>query len=138
MSAVEILQIPITEIETRLLRACKTLRALPDREKGWQVVRSLWPVTADDPDMAYGYTAERMPQFNPNRFDVGDYLTALAWLRGSEKSDFRFVWWRSFDLSFGWMSRRLRNMSDESCRRHYRETIRNAWYEANWPSTKSA
>ena len=131
MSAVEAFgSIPITDVQARLLKACKTLRALPDREAGWRIVRSLWPDSMDDVDMAYGYTAERMPKFNPTPADVSDYLTALGWTRGVEKREFRYVWWRSFGLSFGWMGRRV-HKSDERCRQIYRDVLVRAWHAAN-------
>lgn len=112
---------------------------MPDREKGWQMVRSLWPLTTDDPDLILLVDRQvQMPKFNPSRFDVGDYLTALSWVRGTEKREFRFVWWRSCELSFNWMSRRLGNISHDTVRRRYKDVILNAWYAANWSSTKSA
>lgn len=140
MSAIEVSrEIPITDVERRLLRACKTLRALPDRERGWQVVRSLWPAGPAETALIDQVDLHvRPPKFVPTPKDVGDYLVALSWLKGIKKEQFRFLWWRSCQLSFGWMSRRIGYLSDETCRRRYKEIILNAWYAANWPDTKSS
>lgn len=129
--------ISLPEVEYRLLRACKTLRALPDREAKFHIVRSYWPPTSDDPDVAYGYTEERMPKFVPKPRDVSDYLIALGWIRGIERRDFRFVWWRSFGMSFGRMADFV-HKSDERCRQLYRAVIMHAFERANTAERRSA
>ncbi len=118
------------EVEHRLVRACMTLRALPDREASFQVVKSLWPVTADDPDVAYGYQEATMPRFKPSPRDVSDYLIALEWVRGIPRREFRFMWWRSLGFSFGRMGDMI-NRSREIARQRYTDVLDHAWYTAN-------
>lgn len=123
----------VTEVEQRLLRACKTLRAMPDKEARFQVIRTCWPATADDPDEAYGYTEETLPKFRPSPSDVSDYLVALHWIRGIPRREFKLVWWRSFGVSFKHIAIRL-GRSDDTARNRYKDVILGAWYAANQAS----
>lgn len=118
----------VQEVEDRLLRACKTLRALPDRERGFQTVRGCWPEMLREVEEAYGYTEERMPRFRPSPSDVSDCLTALAWARVVTAKDFRFIWWRSFGASFRQIGMRI-GKSDERARQLYRDVILRIWFE---------
>lgn len=120
----------VAEVEKRLLRACKTLRALPDPTRRFQWLKASWPEVVRSTEDAYGYTDAAMPKFHPTTHDVTDYLVALSWVRPVNWKEFRLVWWRSFDLSFGQMAVRL-NKTDETARRWYRDVILRAWHEAN-------
>lgn len=120
----------VTDVERRLLRSCKTLRALPDREARFHVVRSHWPETKDDPDEAYGYTEETLPKFRPSPSDVSDFLIALSWIRGIPRREFNLVWWRSFGVSFKHIGIRI-GRSDDTARARYKDVILGAWYAAN-------
>lgn len=120
----------IVDVERRFLRSCKTLRALPDRERRFHTVESSWPEYVREAAEAYGYNEAAMPRFRPTPFDVSDMLTALAWARGLQPNEFRLAWWRSFDLSFGQISRRI-GKSDETARRYYRDVIVKTWAKAN-------
>ncbi len=122
--------VDILDVERRFMRACKTVRALPDRERKFFVVGSQWPEVVQDAQEAYGYNEAELPRFRPTPFDVGDMLTALAWARGIDKRDFRLVWWRSFDVSFGQIAKRI-GRSDETARRRYKEAVIYLWYRAN-------
>lgn len=122
--------IPITEVETRILRACKTIRALPDRERRFFQVESGWPDYVRDAAEAYGYNETGMPRFRPSPTDVGDCLNALAWANGISKVDFRLVWLRSKGLSFGTISRII-HRSDETARRYYKDAVIRIWANAN-------
>jgi hypothetical protein len=122
--------VDIPEIERRIMRACKTIRALPDRDKRFHVVESWWPEVVRSAEEAYGYTEAAMPKFRPTPYDVSDVLNALAWARGLEKREWRMVWWRSFDLSFRQIGRRI-GRSDETARRQYRDVIIKLWGSAN-------
>ena len=127
----EIKEIPVSQIESPLLAACKTIRALPDKERKLFHVQAIWPHVIRETSDAYGYTEAMMPRFRPSPRDVSDCLIALAWARPLERSEFRFIWWRSFDLSFRRMAINI-HRSDETARRHYRDALLKCWHEANW------
>lgn len=120
----------VRDVEERILTACKTIRALPDREKRYQTVNSLWPEIRQDAADAYGYSEAIMPRFRPTPADVSDCLVALEWARPIERRQFKLVWWRSFGISFRHIGIRL-GRSDETARQRYRDVILNIWYEAN-------
>ena len=122
--------INIVDVERRFLRSCKTLRAVPDRERRFQEVQGSWPDYVRDVAEAYGYNDAPMPRFRPTPFDVSDMLTALSWARGLQRNEYRLAWWRSFDLSFGQISRRI-GKSDETARRYYRDVMVKLWTQAN-------
>jgi len=119
--------IPYKEVEERLLRACRTLRALPDKDRP-RVLKTYWPITADD-EVAYGYNDAAMPKFRPSPADVSDMLPALDWTQGMPKKEFRFIWWRSCGCSFGRMADFI-HKSHDTARNCYIEAMRNAWYRA--------
>ena len=121
-------EILITDVERRIMRAFKTLRAQPHpmRSSG----RSAWPEVLQSHEDAYGYTEVTMPRFRPTHFDVGDMLTALDWVRVLKKSDCKLLWWRSFDVSFRQIGFRL-GRSDETARRRYKDVMIQIWIEAN-------
>lgn len=122
--------IAITEVQTRILRACKTIRALPDRERRFFQIESGWPDYVRDVSEAYGYNDATLPRFRPTPADVDDCLPALAWARVLDKKDFRIVWLRSFELSFGTIGRVIYK-SDETARRYYKDVMLKLWVEAN-------
>lgn len=122
--------IDILDVEKRFLRACKTCRALPDREKRFHKVETGWPDVVRDATEAYGYSDATLPRFRPSPFDVSDMLTALAWARGLQPSEFRLAWSRSFDLSFGQIGRKI-GRSDETARRYYKDVMLKIWVNAN-------
>lgn len=120
----------ITDVEDRLLRACKTLRALPDKERKYQSIGNAWPDFVREVEEAYGYSDSIMPRFRPNPRDVSDCLVALRWVSGMEKREFKLVWWRSFGVSFKHIAIRL-GRSDETARLRYKDVILRAWHAAN-------
>lgn len=122
-------QLQVADVERRMLRACMTLRALPDKERKFQTLANSWPDTVREVSEAYGYADEIMPRFRPKPSDVSDCLTALAWARGMPKRVFKLIWWRSFGVSFRHIGIRL-GRSDETARMRYRDAILSAWYEA--------
>lgn len=123
----------VYEVERRFLRACQTIRALPDREQRFilsgQVGQAMWRNVVDE-FTAYGYTEEVLPKFRPTPADVSDCLNALSWANGMDKKDFRYLWWRSFDVSFSVIAARI-GRSDETARRRYRDAVTYLWAEAN-------
>jgi hypothetical protein len=127
----------VIDIERRLLRACRTLRALPDPDKKFQWVGSAWPEMVRSTEEAYGYSEAIMPRFRPTPVDVSDYLTALSWARMIPWEDFRLVWWRSFDLSFGQIAMRI-HKTDETARRRYRDVLLKIWHAFNYTQPKRA
>lgn len=122
--------IDVREIEHRLIRAFRTLRALPDPERRFFQQKSAWPEVLQSFEEAYGYTDARMPKFRPTPFDCGDYLTALDWVRGLDAPAVRLIVARSFDYSFHQMGRRIGKSAD-TAGRYYKDAIRYAWAMAN-------
>jgi hypothetical protein len=122
--------IPLFEVERRILRACKTLRALPDPDRRFQWVKAAWPEVIRSSEDAYGYTDAAMPRFRPSPRDVSDMLLALSWARCLEWKEFRLIWWRSSEVSFGHMAGRI-HRSDETARRWYRDATLKVWLAAN-------
>lgn len=124
--------ITVRAVERRLMRAMKTVRALPDREhrfqRGGQPNRCNIAVVQEYMD-AYGREEEHGPPFRPTAADVSDMLTALDWLRGLEKNECKLLWWRSFEVSFRVIAARL-GRSDETARTRYRDALLKAWYNA--------
>lgn len=124
--------ITVREVEYRILRALKTVRVLPDRERRFQkngqpnrvsldVIRDYWD--------AYGVDDVIMPKFKPTPRDISDMLTALSWLRGISKNDFTHLWWRSFDLPFSYVAAKI-GRSDETARTRYRDSLLQVWQNA--------
>lgn len=122
--------ISITEIEDRLLRACKTLRAVPDPHSKFQHLASQWPEVLRLPEDAYGYTEQATPRFRPSPADVGDMLTALAWARALDKREFKLVWSRSLGYSFFQIGLRI-GKSKWTAEDRYKDAMLKCWHEAN-------
>lgn len=116
-------------VEERVLRALKTLRALPDRGKHTQAVHSSWPDYVHEAIDAYNSVEER-ERFQPTPRDISDYLTALSWCRHLPRNEWKLLWFRSFDLSFGLIGDYI-GRSDETARRRYEASITEVWYAAN-------
>jgi hypothetical protein len=121
----------VRDVERRINRACKTIRALPDREQRFlSYGQGIWANYIRDAKESYGVEEEVKPRFRPTPFDVSDVLRALSWCRALESNEFDYSWWRSYDISFGviatWIGR-----SDETARLRYKDAIIKAWYEAN-------
>lgn len=123
-------EITIDKVERRFLRACKTIRALPDLERRFLKHSNGWPEYVRDVNEAYGYGETPLPRFRPNPFDVSDALTALAWANKLQRNEWKLVEMRSFDLSFGQIGRRI-GRSDETARRNYRDVMLKIWVAAN-------
>ena len=122
----------LLDVERRLVRACRTLRVLPDHEQKFFRMMSPWPEVVREISDAYGYTAATAPKFHPTPRDVSDMLTALAWVRPLSKKEFQIIWWRSFGLSFRTIGDRIRR-SDETARSRYRDALYQVWLEAVTP-----
>ena|SRR5258707_1290115 len=121
--------IDVLEVERRILRACRTIRALPDPDRRFFVLYNAWPAMRDDVEEAYGYTEATLPRFRPTPADVSDCLNALGWARGLERRMWKLIWWRSFGVSFRHIGIRLAR-SDETARRRYKEAIIALWNSA--------
>jgi hypothetical protein len=126
---VSMANVSITAVERRLIRACKTIRALPDREKRFQGSASsqgVWGNIVQDFMDAYG-SDDVVVRFSPSPADVSDCLVALSWCKYLEKNEFSLIWWRSFGVSFGVIAGRI-GRSDETARRRYTEAMQKVWY----------
>lgn len=117
-----------SDVERRLLTAMKTLRAMPDRN--YFIMRSSSPDYVREAVTAYGDVEEIAPRYQPTPADISDCLTALSWVRHLEKSAWRLIWWRSFDLSFGLIAKYI-GKSDETARKRFENAITDAWIAAN-------
>lgn len=122
--------ITVAEVDRRILRACRTIRALPDRERKFQAQHNCWPDIVQDVADAYGYTDARPPRFHPSPADVSDCLTALAWARGLTKQEWRLIWAKSFGFSFRIIGLRI-GRHEDTARRWYRDAILRVWVNAN-------
>ena len=117
-------------VERRLLRACKTIRAAPDRYVGGLQggQQPIWRESVREWD-SYG-TEEAKVKFIPTPFDVSDCLTALGWCRVLDRREFKLIWWRSFDnVSFAMIAARI-GRSDETARRRFNDAISKCWSRA--------
>jgi len=110
----------------------KTLRALPDREKRFFVVKSSSPDYVREYMDAYDPDNDIAPRFNPTPSDVSDCLTALSWVRHLDKKAWQVLWWRSFDVSFGLIAKYI-GRSDETARKRFEEAVTDAWIAVNNP-----
>lgn len=119
-----------TDIERRLMTGMKTLRAVPDRERRFFVLKSSSPDYIREYIDAYDPDDDIQPRFQPTPIDVSDYLTALSWVRHLDKAAWRILWWRSFDVSFGLIGKKI-GRSDETARKRYETAITDAWIAAN-------
>ena len=124
----------VADVENRMLRACKTIRAIPDPDRRYQSMHNCWPEVRRNAADAYGYDQATLPRFRPSPSDVSDCLTALAWARAIPKREFKLILWRSFGLSFRHIGIRL-GRSDETARLRYRDAILRIWQEANRTET---
>lgn len=121
---------PMSQIERRLITAMKTIRALPDREKRFQVMKGASIPYLQDYMDAYSSADIKVAEYVPSPADVSDCLTALSWVRHVDKRKWKIMWLRSFGFSFGLIGRYI-SRSDETARRWYREGITDAWSTAN-------
>ena len=123
-------RIPRSDVHERLMTAMKTLRAIPDREKRFFVVKSTSPDYVHDYIDAYNSVEELMPKFRPSPANVSDCLVALSWVRHMRKDQWQILWWRSFELSFGLIAQYI-GRSDETARKRFEEAVTDAWAAAN-------
>ena len=125
----------VQEVEKRVMRACKTVRSLPDNE--WRFLRNGAPKSAAIPVIqefmdAYDPDGKVYVRFRPTPFDVSDMLVALKWCNVLTKQDFKFIWWRSFDeVSFNMIGARI-GKSDETARAYYRDALLQVWNRASF------
>lgn len=118
------------EIEGRLMTAMKTIRAMPDRERRFFIVKGASIPYLQEYMDAYASSDVRVAAFVPTPQDVSDCLVALSWVRHVDKKSWKIMWMRSFGLSFGLIAKYI-GRSDETARRWYREGITDAWSTAN-------
>lgn len=123
-------RVPRSEVERRLMIAMKTIRAMPDRERRFFIIKSSSPDYIHEYIDAYNSVDEIMPKFRPKPQDIDDCLVALAWIRHLPKKTWQILWWRSFDLSYGLIARYI-GRSDETARKRFEEAVTDAWAAAN-------
>lgn len=129
-------ELTLASVEHRILRACKTIRALPDKERrflhGGSLMNSIWREAIDEYRDAYGAEDVRI-RFIPKPYDVSDCLVALGWCNVLSKKDFRLFWWKSFDnVSYRTIAARL-GQSHTTIRRWYHDALYTVWPEAIGP-----
>ncbi len=123
--------ITVNDAERRILRACKTVRVVPDREQRFLRYSGPAYVKSIVQDFRDAYNSdEAKNKFRPTPADISDMLTALSWANILAQNEWRYIWWRSFDISFGVIAGRI-GRSDETARKRYRDAILKVWYEAN-------
>jgi hypothetical protein len=112
------------------MTAMKTLRALPDKERRFFVVRSTSPEYVQEYIDAYNAIEMIIPEYRPTPADVSDCLVALSWIRHLHKNQWKILWLRSFELSFGLIGKYI-GRSDETARKRFDEAVTDAWIAAN-------
>lgn len=122
--------VPQSAIEKRLMRAMKTIRAVPDKERRFFIMKGASIPYLQEYMDAYNSSDVRVPVFIPTPQDVSDCLVALSWVRHLDKKLWKIMWLRSFGFSFGLIGKYI-GRSDETARRWYREGITDAWATAN-------
>lgn len=153
------IKVPLEDVERRVLRACKTVRALGDRERSWLARQAVWPFAtidtwddklaqADNYAELRALEAERAVRFRPTPADHSDLHTALEWFNSlslepklrrqmivSGRQPFgpeqRVIWLRSLDWSFIEIGKRLGGISDDTARTRYVDALKLAWWSAN-------
>lgn len=123
-------RVPRSLVQERIMTAMKTLRALPDKERRFFIVKSSSLDYIHEYIDAYNSVEEVMPKFRPSPADVSDCLVALSWVRHMDKSQWRILWWRSFELSFGLIGKYI-GRSDETARKRFEDAVTDAWAAAN-------
>lgn len=96
----------IAQCAELLVRAIRTLHALPDRDYP-HAVKNAWPDVVRDIRDAYGYTEARRPRFKPTPRDVSNVLEVLGWITWLEHQNdgkrdaqvivsraYGFPWWQ--------------------------------------------
>lgn len=118
----------IREVERRVMRACRTIRAMPESDARFLGAKKsgMWQNVVQEFSDAYGASGVAV-KFHPSPRDVSDCLIALGWCNILEKREFKLVWWRSFDISFGVIGANI-GRSDETARRHYVDAMKKVWY----------
>lgn len=119
-----------TDVERRLMTAMKTLRAVPDRERRFFIVKSSSPDYVQESVTAYAAVEDIGPRFQPTAAEVSDCLTALSWVRHLDRAAWQMLWWRSCDLSFGVIGKYI-GRSDEAARKRFETAVTDAWIAAN-------
>jgi hypothetical protein len=119
-------RITLEECEARLLRALKTDRYLPDRERAQLRVR----VFGLDTEPAPGdWPAGISTRWSPFPQDTQDYLVAMAWFAALTKRERMLIKQRAM----GWSFVRIgdeRGRSDEWAKQQYLEALVRAWRSA--------
>ena len=153
--------VTLEETERRVLRAIRTLRCVRDPEAAYLKAgsRVSWPAIlrewsdlvaqAENPDV----DGPDMAPFEPTRFDLGDYLTALSWVselaqlsskrrprrrrKGEENwpqdADQELLWLIAHEFDFRSIGRRprFRGLHEQQIRRRYETVVTNCWRIAN-------
>lgn len=118
----------LAEIEARLFEAIRTLRRLPDRERGYlQGLRAKWPETLRDFMDEWANAIER-GGFEPMRARapapspaaIDRMLPTLAWLRWLGPEDRRVISLRAFGVSWWKIAARMDRCERTAQRRHER------------------
>jgi len=119
-----------SEVWQKVETAMKTLRALPDHERRFFVVKSGWPDFARDYMDAYNSVEAAAPRYQPSPADISEYLDVLSWTRHLQRREWQMLWWRSFDMSFGTIGKFI-GRSDEAARKRFENALTDVWIAAN-------
>lgn len=135
----ELADLTLKRVATRLIRAHKTLRVQPDPEARFQRdMKAAWPTFRQDWWHAWETwndqtTRAKMDsdfrKFNPTPADVSDYLIALTWLKGVDRADWQFLRWDAFGYAPSDMAIAAKCDEGEAKRRVAAGYL-GAWHEA--------
>lgn len=118
------------EVWEKLEASMRTLRALPDKERRFFVVKSGYPDFVRDYIDAYGSVEEIAPKFQPTPSQISEYLEVLSWARHLERREWQILWWRSFGTSYGVIAKYI-GRSDEAARKRFENALTDVWIAAN-------
>jgi hypothetical protein len=116
----------LPEIEARLFEAIRTLRRLPDRERGYlQGLKARWPEPLRDfwDEWANviergGFEAMRAQPPAPSPAAIDRMLPTLHWLTWLDKDERRIVFLRAFGVSWWQIASRMGRSERTAQRRH--------------------
>lgn len=124
------------EVEERLMRAHKTLWAMPDLN--YHLSQSSMPEYLDPLDPEYMAKLQaRFERFKPSPFDVSDCLIALGWLIGMQPNEKKIIEMVAEDMEFKQIAEVI-GRDVRTAKNRYRNAISNAWLYASIEKEKTA
>lgn len=118
------------EVETRLLRAVKTINAIPDKERRFFIQGNGMPEYVQEYVHAYAADEVKGPRFEPTPSDVDDCLTALSWMQHLEKRYRKVIKARAYGFSYAQIGEKI-GRSKQTAKNWYCDALTDVWIAAN-------